>query len=184
MTLAKASRAMTIIARVYSKYRLKLNFSKGKSEAVVVFRGAGAKSCRAQLAFDAKSEFDFTCDDEVQRASVVPRYRRLGAVPCASGSMDLEVRNDAAAAAVATNDVSQVHRQAWPWLSHKSHGGASVCALQVVLQCWELACAQRQDHAGDQEGVGVSLADGLRRDLRRDPSHEETRPGPSRARCR
>lgn len=102
-----ATKAITIIAEVYHMYQLKLNFSKGKSEAIVAHRGKDAKKYRIQLAIDMQNKINFAVDGNPYSIAVVHRYRHLGTIVNINGSIDAEIKYRSSNALAALRELRQ-----------------------------------------------------------------------------
>ncbi len=162
--LGRAVKAAEIIAKVYRRFKFDLNYSPGKSEAFVAFRGKGAKHCRISLAV-AGSTLDLNDGKDLVKMRVVHRYVHLGTAAVVTGPIDLEICNRVHAATGALANLRQVFKMglsmktnvmciklyvfsrlfygagAWPCLSEKNLNKIR----KVYLQSFRLALRQNFD---------------------------------------
>lgn len=103
----RAAKAAAIIAKVYRRYKFDFNYSPGKSEAFVAFRGKGAKLCRIKLA-TAGSTIDFDDGKVLVKMRAVHRYIHLVTSAVITGSIDSEISHRVNAAAGALASVRQI----------------------------------------------------------------------------
>lgn len=107
--LGRAVKAAEIIAKVYRRFKFDLNYSPGKSEAFVAFRGKGAKHCRISLAV-AGSTLVLHDGKNLVKMRVVHRYVHLGTASLVTGSIDAEICNRVHAAAGALANLRQIFK--------------------------------------------------------------------------
>jgi hypothetical protein len=92
-------KAIEVVSAIYRKYFMHLNFGPGKSEAMLAFRGAGAKEQDIALARAGNTiEFRYRpeCEEPegllgLRRLRIVKRYKHLGSTCVITGSIDLEL---------------------------------------------------------------------------------------------
>jgi hypothetical protein len=86
--------AIETIVATFAKFNFTVNFSKGKTELMVKFRGKNAKSCKESLT--QGSEFLWSLTDDARLRSgaealhVVDKYKHLGSIVEVDGSLMLE----------------------------------------------------------------------------------------------
>jgi hypothetical protein len=89
-------KAVELVACVYRKFKLELIFNPGKSEAILAFRGVGAKEQNVALAVAGNSiAFDYGGPGEtgeVRSLRVVHHYKHLGSICVVTGAIDMELR--------------------------------------------------------------------------------------------
>ncbi len=90
--LPRLRRATAIVASVYTRFQLTLNFSAGKTEALVCFRRTSAKQLLVEMAMQLKNVVVIETSSEPISLRVVHRYTYLGSVCVASGAMAMEIR--------------------------------------------------------------------------------------------
>ena len=90
-----AATSASIVRRFFSDRGMQLNFGSGKTEALLVPRGRGAKLVRRELAKAGQLIAPETCSDLSVRTT--PRYKHLGGVIDACQNILVEIRWRAAA---------------------------------------------------------------------------------------
>ena len=84
---------MQIIAKVFRAHGLHLNFQRGKSECLLVVRGAGSKAVRKAVFVDADSSISsIAIDGSSCSVGVVDRYTHVGSIVTVSNNMLPEAR--------------------------------------------------------------------------------------------
>eukprot|EP00435_Cladocopium_sp_Y103_P071422 s996_g37.t1 len=93
----------TTTVRICHTFGLQLNFSPGKTETVVAFRGPGAPACRAQWMVQAQGCIPLP--DLSTSLRCVPRYEHLGTTFQPDGGIDAEIRHRCSRATMAYRQV-------------------------------------------------------------------------------
>ena len=79
-----------VIVDIYAAHGMKLNFSQGKSEAILALRGKGSKALKAKLAETTVIPIKTAALGKVD-LRIVDRYKHLGGIVTAGGTMLPEV---------------------------------------------------------------------------------------------
>ena len=87
--------ALSVIQSVFSKWRLKLNFSKGKSDSVLAFAGLGSRTQRQKWKTAHTEGIPFDTSDGVSKVLAVHTHKNLGRMYSASGSLRPETKHRA-----------------------------------------------------------------------------------------
>jgi hypothetical protein len=78
---------MAIIVEVFSKFALKIDFSKGKSECLLKLRGKGAAKARDRISGKQGMVFALPAPYSHECLRVVEHYKHLGSIVCLSESL-------------------------------------------------------------------------------------------------
>ena len=111
--LHRLGRAVHIVAQVFHKYNMILNFSKGKTEAIVQLRGRGVNVAKTTLAHRIESDGTrFLRVPSVMSFGdidlrIVDRYKHLGTIVCPDGNLTPEASQRAASANAAFANLSK-----------------------------------------------------------------------------
>ena len=70
--------AAAVFQRTFSSFGLSVNWSKGKSEAILHFRGGGAKLAQQDMHYNRGSTINFVASGRALSLQVVRNYRHLG----------------------------------------------------------------------------------------------------------
>ena len=111
--LPRARRAAEVVCRVYRRFRFRLNFSKGKSEAIFAFRGKDSKRHRVEMAA-AGAVVRCMVEGEEVAIRVVHRYVHLGTVVNCTGAVDMEIANRVGIAKGALVELRRVFKMELP----------------------------------------------------------------------
>lgn len=95
---------INLYAKVFAEFGLRINWKKGKSEAIVRCRGPGATEVIAELR--SEGGLRIPLDDGATAMHVVDGYQHLGGVISASGSMVPEARQRASSAMSAYSPIA------------------------------------------------------------------------------
>ena len=87
----RLKRTALIVKAAFQRYFHAVNFSVGKTEAIIAFHGRGSRKHKCEL-FDAVSKIRL---DDTDCLAVVPAYKHLGGLVVDRCSMNLEVKNRA-----------------------------------------------------------------------------------------
>ena len=89
--VSKLRSATEICVRVFARFSMRLNFKKGKSEAVVSLRGDGAGMVATQVYGNDSSTVEFQCNGSQCKLHIVPWYKHLGGFIDAVGTERTEI---------------------------------------------------------------------------------------------
>ena len=98
------ARVLDALCRVFRKYNMHINWNKGKTEALIVYRGKFAKKHKTTLWDDGKGgmsdhrSFPLPPSVKGKRLHIVDQYKHLGSIVAASGSLVPEARHRARSA--------------------------------------------------------------------------------------
>eukprot|EP00973_Karenia_brevis_P080718 11199271-Karenia_brevis.AAC.1 len=74
-------------------YGFELNYSPGKSEAMVKCFGPGASKLKTKLFVDMQGHLQFSLHGRAKHIRVVDNYKHLGTKETVCGSLLLEIKN-------------------------------------------------------------------------------------------
>ena len=95
------------VVQLFHRYGFLLNMDKGKTSAVVSFRGTGAPLLRQHFQLGAKPGDSILIGDKTYFLHYVPSYKHLGTIFAANHRMDLEIRSRVGQAQAAFNLISK-----------------------------------------------------------------------------
>ena len=98
---------LSFVVQLFHRYGFLLNMDKGKTSAVVSFRGAGAPLLRQHFQLGAKPGDSIMIGDQTYFLHYVPSYKHLGTIFAANHRMDLEIRSRVGQAQAAFNLLSK-----------------------------------------------------------------------------
>lgn len=104
---AELRRVLTFVLQLFQKYGFLLNLDKGKTSAVVSFRGPGAPLLRQRYQLGPRPGEEVHIADQIIFLHYVPSYKHLGTIFAANHRMDLEIRNRIGQAQAAFNQVAK-----------------------------------------------------------------------------
>ena len=71
---------------VFGKFAMCINWAPGKSEALLVYRGASSMKCYSNRVHEGKCSIALPEQCGVQRLLIVPKYKHLGSITASNGS--------------------------------------------------------------------------------------------------
>ena len=77
--------------RVFAKYRLTINFSKGKAEALIIFAGRGSAKARKELMETDDSKIKFTVGDTDFVLRATSTYKHVGTTTTIAETLHAEI---------------------------------------------------------------------------------------------
>jgi len=98
---------LSFVVQLFHRYGFLLNMDKGKTSAVVSFRGTGAPLLRQHFQLGAKPGDSVLIGDKMYFLHYVPSYKHLGTIFAANHRMDLEIRSRVGQAQAAFNLISK-----------------------------------------------------------------------------
>ena len=98
---------MGFVARLFHRYGFLLNMEKGKTSAVVSFRGTGAPLLRQHFQLGPRPGDEVVIDGQTFFLHYVPSYKHLGTIFAANHRMDLEIRSRIGQAQAAFNLIAK-----------------------------------------------------------------------------
>ena len=87
-------RILQFVLQLFEKYGFLLNLEKGKTSAVVTFRGSGAPQMRQMYQLNAKPGDSFTLEGREKQIFLhyVPSYKHLGTTFAANHNLEVEIQ--------------------------------------------------------------------------------------------
>lgn len=98
---------LTFVLQLFQKHGFLLNLEKGKTSAVVSFRGTGAPLLRQRYQLGPCPGETVQIADQTIFLHYVPSYKHLGTIFAANHRMDLEIRSRIGQAQAAFNQVAK-----------------------------------------------------------------------------
>ena len=98
---------LRFVMQLFHRYGFLLNMDKGKTSAVVSFRGTGAPLLRQRFQLTPKPGDQILIGEQAFFLHYVPSYKHLGTIFAANHRMDLEIRSRIGQAQAAFNLVSK-----------------------------------------------------------------------------
>ena len=149
--LANLSFVTDMVVRTFNKYAFQVNFSKGKTEAIVALRGKGAKAARTALATSvgndgAKILSISSCPPSPPwtiALRIVDQYRHLGSIVTPDGNLTPEALARASSAMAAYGPLAVKVFGSLSIAKHRKIALAwSLCMSRLFLNvhCWQKFC--------------------------------------------
>ena len=98
---------LKFVLQLFHRYGFQLNMEKGKTSAVVSFRGTGAPLLRQHFQLGPRPGDEIPIGDQTFFLHYVPSYKHLGTIFAANHRMDLEIRSRIGQAQAAFNQISK-----------------------------------------------------------------------------
>ena len=98
---------LSFVMQLFQSYGFLLNLDKGKTSAVVSFRGTGSPQLRQRYQLGPRPGDTMQVDGQTVFLHYVPSYKHLGTIFAANRKMDLEIRSRIGQAHAAFNQLSK-----------------------------------------------------------------------------
>ena len=131
--LEKAGRIASLVASVFRRYGLVLNFAPGKSEMLLAFVGAGAAAMRHHVFNELQGQIPCTDGERAFSIFVVDASKRLGAFVSARATMCREMHYRAQGCASARKDLAPVWKASGTGRDTKLKLGRSLCTSRLFF---------------------------------------------------